>query len=653
MTAGSGRWGRLRRSAVIRALVLVGFFALAAVVATAPAVFRFGSEFIANGGAGHGEAASGDHLQTVYRFWLVGHQLEAGAAPWRDPYSFQPLVEPQAVPGGWPYGFPFWPLDALAGPVVAWNLLLLGTIVAAGLLTFLWLRELELPADAAALGGLAFAVAPYRLVQSGGHLLGWAAVFLPLALWAFERSWRAGKRGRAHAWGGLSAAAIVSIPASGQLHLALGAIPFVAVYAAIRFRRLPALWVWAGCLAAAGLGLAARAALIAESSASEGRTLEEVEYYSASPVDLVSRWRLHGLERFAYLGWLTVALALAGLAVLVLRRWLGLAVLLGLAALLPALLALGTNLPTYEELRDLFPPLRYPRVPGRFLPLANLALAALAAVACAALLARLQGARRAAAAGLVVALVAADLLVFPLESSVADRDNKAYAALDGAGPGRVLELPVFERGTGQFGSVYLYYTLQAQRERPTGYALAPRSTFRFIERFNRLDCGAWLPGDRRGLERLGIRYLVFHRGLYEQADVPGAWFAWQGLARAGYGFEADGGAVSLFAPDGGVEAASPVPEPDRSQPVLCDGWDGEGRLEGSEAALWVYGAGQATLQLAADRPARVELFVDGRRLPQTEVDGSAGVAVALTGTGWHPLVLRSVPGLELRGVRLR
>jgi hypothetical protein len=653
MTAGSGRWGRLRRSAVIRALVLVGFFALAAVVATAPAVFHFGSEFIADGAPGHGEAASGDHLQTTYRFWLVGHQLEAGGTPWRDPYSFQPLVEPQAVLGGWPYGVPFWPLEALAGPVVAWNLLLLGTIVAAGVLTCLWLRELDLPTVAAALGGLAFAIAPYRLVQSGGHLLGWAAVFLPLALWAFERSRRAETTGRAHAWGGLAAAAIVSIPASGQLHLALGAVPFVAVYAALRFQRLPALWTWAGCLAAAGLGLAARAALIAESSASEGRTLEEVEYYSASPVDLVSRWRLHGLERFVYLGWLTVALALVGLAVLVLRRRLGLAVLVGLAALLPALLALGTNLPTYEELRDLLPPLRYPRVPGRFLPLANLALAALAAVACAALLARLQGARRTAAAGLLVVLVAADLLVFPLESSVADPDNRAYAALDSGGPGRVLGLPVFERGTGQFGSVYLYYTLQAPRERPTGYALAPRSTFRFTERFNRLDCGAWLPGDRRELERLGIRYLVFHRGLYEQADVPGAWFAWQGLAGAGYGFEADGGAVSLFAPDGGVEAASPVPEPDRSQPVLCDGWDGEGRLEGSEAALWVYGAGQATLQLAADRPASVELFVDGRRLPEIEVDGSAGVAVALTGTGWHALVLRSRPGLELRGVRLR
>ena len=46
--------------------------------------------FMAEGRPGHGEAAPGDHLQTGYQLWLVGHQLEHGRAPWRDPYSFQP-----------------------------------------------------------------------------------------------------------------------------------------------------------------------------------------------------------------------------------------------------------------------------------------------------------------------------------------------------------------------------------------------------------------------------------------------------------------------------------------------------------------------------------------------------------------------------------
>ena len=56
-------------------------------------------------------------------------------APWKDPYSFQPLVPPQTVLLGWPWGIGFWPLDAAFGPVVAWNLLLLLSIaLAAGAL---------------------------------------------------------------------------------------------------------------------------------------------------------------------------------------------------------------------------------------------------------------------------------------------------------------------------------------------------------------------------------------------------------------------------------------------------------------------------------------------------------------------------------------
>ena len=544
MTTGSLRWG------------LAALFTVAALLATVPALGSFTSGFMAESDPpGHGEAASGDHLQTTYRFWLVGHQLERAEEPWIDPYSFRPLVEPQVVLGGWPYGFPFWPLDALWGPVVAWNLLLLLVTAGAGIFTYLWLRELGLAPLAAAAGGLAFELAPYRLLQSGGHLLGWIAVLVPLALWAFERSRRAGSPRSAHLWGALAAAATVSVPLSGQLHLALGVLPFVAVYAVLRRARVASLWAWGGVLAAAAAGLVAEVVVISGTTEAEGRTLQEVAYYSASPVDLVSRWRLHGPERFVYLGWLLPVLAVAGLVVLARRRR-GLAILLGLAALLPALLALGTNLPLYETVRDGFPPLRYPRVPGRFLPLANLALAALAAVAVGALVARFEGRRRAALAMAVLALLAADLLVFPLRESEADPGNPAYAALAGSGPGRVLELPIFQRGTAQYGSVYQYYTLQAPRQRPTGYALAPEEVFEFTERFNRLECGAWLPEDAAELDRLGIRHLVWHGGLYDQSATPGAWFGWEGLRRNGLGLAGGSPPVLLWDREG---AAAPLP----------------------------------------------------------------------------------------------
>jgi len=637
MTTGSGRWAWL------------ALFAVAAVLATLPAVGGFRSEFMTEGGQpGYGEAASGDHLQTTYRFWLVGHQLEGGEAPWVDPYSFQPLVEPQVVLGGWPYGGPFWPLDALWGPVVAWNLLLLLVTFGAGVFAYLWLRELDVPPLAAALGGLAFELAPYRLLQSGGHLLGWAAVFLPLALWAFERSRRAERGRAAHLWGALAALGVISIPLSGQLHLALGALPFVAAYAAVRYTRVASLWAWGGVLVGAAAGLVAEAVVISGSTESEGRTLAEVASYSADPLDFVSRWRLHGPERFVYLGWLLPVLAIAGL-VLLARRRRGLAILLGLAAVVPAVLALGTNLPLYETVRDVFPPLRYPRVPGRFLPIANLALAALAAVAVAAVVARFEGRRRLAVGAALLALVAADLLVFPLRSSEADSGNAAYAALGDQGPGRVLELPIFQEGRGHFGSVYQYYTQQDPRERPTGYALAPERVYEFTERYNRLDCGAWLPGDRAELARLGIRYFVWHGGLYRQSETPGAWFGWEGLRSTGNGAV---GASPVFLWREGRDAAPLPDEPSRSEPVLCDAWvDGELTLR--EGALWLYGQGVAELELEADEPTMVSVYADAREVEAELVEGRTTIGVELPNEGWHPFVVQGAPGLRLLAARFR
>ncbi|HXV32686.1 MAG TPA: hypothetical protein VD769_01655, partial [Gaiellaceae bacterium] len=423
-----------------------------------------------------------------------------------------------------------------------------------------------------------------------------------------------------------------------------GVVPFVAVYAGVRFAVPAAFWAGGGAVAAALAGFAAEAIVIEGTTESEGRTLAEVAYYSASPLDLLSRWQLAGPERFVYLGWLLPALAITGLVLLGRsRRW-GLAILLGLAALVPALLALGTNLPLYETLRDVFPPLRYPRVPGRFLPLANLALAALAAVAAAEAVARFQGRRRAAVAAALLALVAADLLVFPLRGSEADPGNAAYAALDGSAAGRVLELPVFQRGTGQFGSVYQYYTLQAPRERPTGYALAPEEAFEFTERYNRLECGAWLQEDRRELERLGIRHLVWHGGLYEQSDTPGAWFGWEGLRRGGLGVAAGEPPVLLWG--AGAEASPPVDEPDRGEPYLCDAWE-DGELTLREGALWLYGQGTAELELETQSPSAVSVYVDARAVEPVVVDGRATIRVEIPNGGWHPFVIQGPPGLRL------
>ena len=164
---------------------------------------------MAEGRPGYGEAAPGDHVQAAYQLWLPGHQLARGGAPWKDPYSFQPLVEPRTTFAGWPFALVFGPLHALLGTVGAWNVLVLLSYVAAGLATFAWLRTLDVPRAAALAGGLVFTLAPYRAGQlAAGHQLVLVAVLLPLALWALERRFVV-----------LAALALASIPRSGQVHL--------------------------------------------------------------------------------------------------------------------------------------------------------------------------------------------------------------------------------------------------------------------------------------------------------------------------------------------------------------------------------------------------------------------------------------------------
>lgn len=428
-----------------------------------------------------GAAAPGDHLQTTWQLWLPGHQLARGESPWRDPYSFRPESEPRVNFAGWPFGLAFWPLHAVLGSVEAWNAFVLLGYVGAGGLTFLWLRSLGLGVGPALVGGAAFALAPYRAVQAGaGHLLAWIAMLLPLSLWAWEQ--------RRYV---VAVAALASIPLSGQVHLALGAIPFAVAYMLLRGgdRR----WAAGAAAGSVAAGLVVWALSIRE-SIGEARSFAQVERYSAEVADFVARDPRHGLEAFVLIGWLTPLLALAGVALYRSR----LAALLGIAALLSCVVALGANLPGYEALWDALPGLGSTRVPGRLMPIAALAIAALAALA----VSRLRW-RSAAVAALV--LVAVDLRagVTAVRPTAADEDNRAYAAL-AAGPlGRLLELPVHAPDR-QEASVYLYYAMQSPRERPAGYStVAPEKAVRVLHELR--PCP-----DVRHLGDLGVRLLAVH-----------------------------------------------------------------------------------------------------------------------------------------------
>lgn len=595
-----------------------------------------GSDFLAGGGPGHGEVAAGDHLQTGWHLWLVGHQLEHLRAPWRDPYTFRPETGGEPNFAGWPFGLPYWPLAAALGAVLAWNLFTLLAVLAGGGFACWWLRELGLPRGASLAGGLAFAIAPYRLEQSAGHLLGPISILLPLALLGIEK--------RTRQWGAVSVAALASIPLSGQVHLALGAIPFVGVYALAR-RRWPV--AAAGALAGAAAGLLVRESSIKGSVNSGGRSLAEVERYQARVSDFWTRSEAHGSESFVFLGWATPLLALAGLVLL----WRGrrrLALLLGLGALVPMLLSLGTNMPLYATLWHALPPFRFPRVPERLMPIAVLCLAALVAVAV--------GRARSAVLVPVLALglLAADLHVRELYGhSVADPANAAYAAAPG---GRLLELPVFLPDV-HYGSVYFYYDMQARLERPGGYSTtAPLVADETARRLERLNCGDWTGIDLRAL---GIRSIAVHRSLFEYSSaVPDRWwFATLGLVRHGWRPAASDGVISMWTRGGSRPVAASEPSHGMH---FCQGWYGpkNGQVPMSEthAPLWVYGSGTISLTVQAPAPLATRFSVDEREVTTRTVSNAQRVVLPLGAAGWH-LVTLDVPHLldtkpDATGVRL-
>jgi hypothetical protein len=443
------------------------------------------------------------------------------------------------------------------------------------------------------------------------------AVLLPLALWAFERS----RRGSPW-WLALAGAAIASIPFS-DVHLALGAVPFFLVYALCRTRDpLRLLGAAAGVALALGAALLIDKLAISGSIASGGRSLQEVAFYSADGLDFVTRHRRHGQESFVFVGWLTPLLAVAGLIVVLRARRYGLALALAIGAVVPTLLALGTHFPLYSWLWHHFSPLRYPRVPEREFPVACLALAALVGFAVA------KVSRLALVTALVLVALFLDLRIGVSAYRVvrADQDNAAYAALQG--PGRLLELPVLHPSVNH-GSLYLYYDMQAHRQRPGGYStLAPKRAANLSLQLEPLNCGDWRPGAAARLERLGVRYLAFHSGLFDPGQ---GYFAWRELNAHGWGELARAGGIATFARGRG--ASPPIVAEPTARTVFCPEWLGRSPRY-RHGAFWIHGAGLLEVRLESDGPCRTTITVDGNRGSVRVVEPSR-LSVPLRGGGWH------------------
>lgn len=405
-------------------------------------------------------AALGAALLAVAFFWPL--PLHLGRDIPLDlgdplPQSWQVAWDGHALltqPGSFFQSNQFWPLpdtlafsDALIGytpagllgsgphaAVVRYDVLFLLAFALAFLAGYLLARELGAPPWAAAVGGAAFACAPWRLEQ-GGHLHVLSSGGIPLTLFLLLRGWRRGRP-----WlvvGGFAVASWqVSLGFSlglllAYLLLVLGAVALVWWLRAGRPaqpRRMVVATVAGGLLLALTAVALARPYLrVIDAHPEARRSAVTVSRYSGGPeifltasrTSLVWGGATSGLrdrmtavpEKTLFPGLAILLLAVAGLGW---RRWpRALRIGLGAAIAVLAVLSLGFQVSgagrflPYRVLWEVLPGWQAIRVPGRLHTLTTLVLAMLAAGGAARVMAAVQarrGARAAAAVGAVLVL---------------------------------------------------------------------------------------------------------------------------------------------------------------------------------------------------------------------------------------------------------
>lgn len=355
----SGREGK-RLCAENRHWIPIGIaaatYAVLAVVFTYPLLFRLNEVVL---------GWPGDNLEYVWKMWWVKQAiLDQHATPFFAlqiyyPYGYN-MANAELTPT---HTFLALPLTALVGPVVSYNLAILGSFVLSGLGMYLLITAYTARVGPALIGGLAFGFSPYRVAHSVGHLPLMGTGWIPLTFWAVER-WRATRRPWWAALGGLCAglACLSSWYYAVFMVLALGAFMLVRLWPWQRTLWQPSTLVSGALFAVSACMLTLPFAIPYYQIMAEGgltHSFGNALAVSARPNDLFVPNLLHPVwgallqrvfpsqmrmfaERSVYLGW--VALALANVAIVGKGRppavwaWAAIGILAMLVALGPLLM---------------------------------------------------------------------------------------------------------------------------------------------------------------------------------------------------------------------------------------------------------------------------------------------------------------------------
>lgn len=308
-------------------LAAITIFSIAAILITFPLILHLGDRI---------PGWPGDNAYFYWEYWWFKHALlDLHMSPFVDHELYYPvgleLARDEMMPANTLLGLPF---TISFGPAVAYNVMLLLTFPLSGYAVFRIIEEVTGSRLAALVGGLAFAIAPFRIIRLSGHPNLLTTQWLAFCLLFVERFFHSRR------WldGALAGFFFGLNALAAWYYLYIGAVA-LGIYALVRARPLRKTlqdrnsWMGAGLFAILASLLIVPFAipyLQLTQTSTLTRTFSDLDFWSANPTDLLQPNPLHPIwghavreifpfqwsqevERTLSLGWVLVLLAGIGI----------------------------------------------------------------------------------------------------------------------------------------------------------------------------------------------------------------------------------------------------------------------------------------------------------------------------------------------------
>jgi hypothetical protein len=476
--------------------------------------------------------AQGDYLQFYYKLWLFKDSVLGPTPLFSDPYQFSISEEKTFSTQSLPLSFFFLIFSAFGGNF-AYNSLVILSFTLSGLAMYLLVKFYTEDRLSAFLGGLIFALAPYRLAQVlGGHPNGFLFFLIPLAIYFLEIS-LSKKSVKYGIFSGLSilSLAFLELHLIYYLSLFLGLFILLKLFLSSEEKRG---W-WKGLLPiflfifVSLVWLFSLRSGLSASIVEQGRTLHEVRLYSPKIGDIFKRGNIY-TERYIYLGIIPLFLGIFGLFSKfspLLKRYHISRIFYGVVLSVTFLLSLGPNLrqiPLYKFCYRYIPFFNYPRVPGRIIVLTFLSLSILAGFG----IRRIRDLKlKKGVEFFILGIFSLGILIdyYPSKVtgiSLTERRSKVYEIVRRKiGDYRLLELPIWPGDTA-WSSLYLYQATRTRVRMINGYS--PAVSRDYVENIFRplhsLDFGEMREEQYKLLKKLKVKYIIMHEEAYPPKVSP-------------------------------------------------------------------------------------------------------------------------------------